>query len=314
MVLAAGLGTRLRPLSLLRAKPAMPVRGRPVIAWLLELLSHHGVEEVMINLHHLPDTVRDAVTKYGPADLQVHYSEEEAPLGTGGGIRRAAEFLAESECSLVLAGDMLLDTDLRGLLERHRREGNDCTLLLRHDPRQESFGTIGLDSEGCVRRIASRFDLGGEQSAGVFVGLRVFSQAVFDYMPDRESFEDLSDWLAPELARGNRRIRGALLSPEDCVWEPVGTPQEYLRANLTPFAPDFIPPTELVPPGTYIRQDHTDLMDCVVGSGARLADGVCLERSVVWDGEEVPENFSGVAGVFAGGTFYACGDPAFGEK
>jgi len=79
----------------------------------------------------------------------------------------------------------------------------------------------------------------------------------------------------------------------------------------------FLSPTDLVPRDTYIRADPTEEAesdDLVVGSGARLADGVRLRRSVVWDGEEVPENFSGESGVFAGGTFYACGDPASGER
>jgi NDP-sugar pyrophosphorylase family protein len=305
MILAAGLGTRMRPLSDHRAKPAMPVRGRPVIAWLLELLSHHGVDEVMINLHYLPDTVRRAVEEYAPEGLRIEYSEEPEPLGTGGGMRRAATFLRESDPCLVLAGDMLLDVDLPALVRRHRDTEALCTLLLRDDPRRESFGSIGLDAEGCVRRIASRFDLGGELRAGVFVGLRVFSPAVFESMPDIDCFEDLSDWLAPELALGSRAIRGQLMSPEDCFWEPVGTPQEYLRANLRSFAPRFISPTRLVPAGTYLRGDQADV---IIGRGARLADGVSLRRCVVWDGEEIPENFSGAAGVFAGGTFYDCED------
>jgi NDP-sugar pyrophosphorylase family protein len=124
MILAAGLGTRLRPLSHLCAKPAMPVRGIPVIAYLLSLLRAHGVEEVIVNLHHRPDSIRDAVERFGPAGLEVHYSVEEAPLGTGGGIRRAAEFLRESDPSIVLAGDMLLDVDLGHLIELHRARGD----------------------------------------------------------------------------------------------------------------------------------------------------------------------------------------------
>jgi NDP-sugar pyrophosphorylase family protein len=92
MILAAGLGTRLRPLTEACAKPALPVCGVPVIAYLLDFLKHHGVTEVIINLHYLPETVRAAVANFGPGGIQVSFSEEAEPLGTGGGIRKARAF------------------------------------------------------------------------------------------------------------------------------------------------------------------------------------------------------------------------------
>ena len=84
MILAAGLGTRLRPMTNFRAKPAMPVRGRPVISLLLDFLSRQGCHEVMINLHHLPDSIREAVDADHPSNVDIHWSEETVPLGTGG--------------------------------------------------------------------------------------------------------------------------------------------------------------------------------------------------------------------------------------
>jgi NDP-sugar pyrophosphorylase family protein len=118
MILAAGLGTRLRPLTDLCAKPALPVRGIPVIASLLELLNSHRVTEVIVNLHHRPETVRQAVEAFKPSGMEVVYSNEARPLGTGGGIRQAREFLMESDLCLVMAGDMLLDLDLDGVISR----------------------------------------------------------------------------------------------------------------------------------------------------------------------------------------------------
>ncbi|NNL66116.1 MAG: nucleotidyltransferase family protein, partial [Myxococcales bacterium] len=153
MILAAGLGLRMRPLSDHRAKPALPVLGRPVISLLLELLARCGVREVLINLHHLPSSIRDAVEADHPAALDLTWSIEDAPLGTGGGIRRAADFLRGTDDCLVLAGDMLLDLDLPTLCARHRASGRDVTLVLRDDPRTETFGSIGLDAAGRVVRI-----------------------------------------------------------------------------------------------------------------------------------------------------------------
>ncbi len=305
MILAAGLGARLQPLSLLRAKPAMPVLGRPVIAYLLELLHRHGVREVMINLHHLPDSLRVAVSSFCPPDMRVEYSPERVPLGTGGGIRNALGFLSQSDPALVLAGDMLLDVDLTSLAARHRELASDCTLLLGRDRRQRDFGTIGIDERGCVRRIADRFNLGDETEAGLFLGVRVLSPAAYDYLPERDVFEDLSDWLAPALASGQRGIRGELLDAEEFIWQPVGSPAEYLRANLDPPSLSFLSRDQMIAPGTKISGSGADV---VMGAQARLERGVELARTVVWEAETVPAGFRGAGGVFAGGTFYPCGE------
>lgn len=306
MILAAGLGTRMRPLSQLRAKPAMPVLGRPVIAYGLALLARHGVTEVIVNLHHLPESITRAVERFGPPGLAVSYSHEPEPLGTGGGIRRAREFLAASDPSIVLAGDMLLDLDLGDLIAAHRRSGATCTLVLRRDPRAPQFGTIGIDAGGRVRRIARRFDLGGERDAGVFLGVRILSPAIFDCLPDLPddaAFEDLSDWLAPALRAGHSGIRGHILESHEAVWEPVGTLEEYLAANLAPPTLSYLGPGEIAAEGTKVRGRTADV---VVGATARIGSGAVIERCVVWEGERVPSGFEARGGVFAGGRFYAC--------
>ncbi len=302
MILAAGLGERLRPLSALRPKPALPVRGLPVIAYNLALLAHHGVEEVVANVHHLGPALVAAAERYKPEGLQLRFSEEPRLLGTGGGIARVADFLRESDPSLVLAGDMLLDVDLSALIARHRARGDAVTLLLRDDPREESFGTIGIDGEARVRRIAQRFDLGDEVRRGVFLSARVFAARAFDSLPDLEAFEDLETWLIPLLASGAPDVRAEIARPEDCVWEPVGTLAEYLSVNLAP------PPLSYLDADAIARAEGTRFHDdLVIGAGAVLEPGVQLRRAVVWDGETVPPGFQASDGIFAGGSFHRCG-------
>ncbi len=306
MILAAGLGTRLLPLSNLCAKPAMPVLGRPVIAYLLEWLAHHGVREVMVNLHHLPDSIISAIERYGPPQVRVEYSREDAPLGTGGGIGRARDFLSASDPSIVVAGDMLLDADLAALVAAHRVSGADCTLVLRDDPRSAQFGTIGIDEDKNVRRIGRRFDLGGESRAGVFVGVRLFSPAIFDGLRDRpadEAFEDLSDWLAPGLRAGSYRVVGEMLSRATSRWEPVGTPAEYLKVNLSPPSLSYLSSARSVAEGTNVIGPTSDV---ILGPGVALGRGVDLARCVVWEGERIPDGTRAHGGVFANGSFYAC--------
>lgn len=301
MILAAGLGTRMRPLSDLRPKPVLPVLGIPLVAWPLAWLARHGVREVVLNLHHLPERTQAAAEAWAPPGLALRFSEEPLLLGTGGGIRRAAAFLRESDPSLVVSGDMICDLDLTALIARHRTRGDRATIALRADPRADRFGTIGVDTAGRVRRIARRFDLGGETDAGVNVSVYLYAARAFDTLPDREVFNHLDEWLAPELAAGAGDLRGEVLAPEALLWEPVGTPAEYLAVNLRR------PVVSYFDAGARARALGVTLTpDVVIGAGAVVGRGARLRRAVVWDGETVPAGFTGEDGVFAGGAFRPC--------
>ena len=142
MIVGAGLGTRLQPLTALRPKPALPVRGIPLIAYQLALLARCGVTETVINVHHLPEVLVAAAECYAPPGMSLHFSFESELLGTGGGIRRVAAFLRESDPCLILGGDMILDADLPALLDTHRTRGNAVTMLLRNDARIATFGSM----------------------------------------------------------------------------------------------------------------------------------------------------------------------------
>ena len=305
MIVAAGLGTRLRPLSELRPKPAMPVRGIPLIAYQLALLARYGVTETAINVHHLPELLVAAAERYAPPGMSLRFSFESELLDTGGGIRRMADFLRESDPCLILGGDMILDTDLSQLLDGHRAGGDAVTLLLRNDPRTATFGSIGIDGDGRLRRIGTRFDLGGEEAAGVYTWVNAVAARAFDHLPERDVFGHLDHWIAPLLAAGARDIRALLLPPEACIWEPVGTPAEYLAVNLRP------PRLACFDPDARARREGTQLEpDLVIGAGAAIAPGASLTRAVIWDGERVGADVHASGGVFAGGVFHACSTPS----
>jgi NDP-sugar pyrophosphorylase family protein len=300
MIVAAGLGTRLRPLTELRPKPAVPVRGVPMLAVTLRWLRHHGVSEVVINTHHLPELLEETARRHCPTGLALRFSREPALLDTGGGIRRVASFLRESDPCLLVGGDMLIDADLTALVERHRARRDAITLLLRDDPRIESFGSIGVDADGRVRRIASRLDLGGEVRKGLYPWVNVVSARAFDALPDAEVFSHFAGWIAPMLERGAADIRGELSLPS--VWEPVGTLREYLQANFSPPALSYL---DLDAVGAGLGTRFTP--EAVIGAGASIGPGARLRRVVIWDGENVPAELDASEGVFAGGGFHPAG-------
>lgn len=310
MIIAAGLGTRLLPLTQWLPKPALPVRGVPLIGVLLALLRRHGVTEVAVNVHHLPERLEEAAQHWCPEGLALRFSRERVLLGTGGGIAKLADFLRESDPCLVLGADMVLDYDLSALVRWHRAGDHAASLLLREDPRAARFGTIGIDREGRVRRVASRFDLGGEARAGIYAWANVLSPRIFDSLPAREAFIHLDDWWVPALARGADDIRGRLSTPSDCLWQPVGTPEEYLAANLSLPALSYLDLDAAARrAGATLERDASGEVRNVIGRGARIGRGAQLARAVVWDDEDVPSGLRADGGIFAGGAWHAVGAP-----
>jgi NDP-sugar pyrophosphorylase family protein len=299
MIVAAGLGTRLRPLTDLCPKPAVPVRGLPLISYSLALLAHHGVDEVVVNAHHLPDVLERAARRHCPSSIELCFSHEPALLDTGGGIRKVASFLRESDPCLLLGGDMLLDADLGSLVALHRSRKDAITLLLKEDPRAPRFGTLGVDAEGRLRRIADRVDLGGEVRAGVWPWVAVVSARAFEAMPDRDVFVFLDDWAGAMLRQGSDGVRAEVAGPGSITWEPVGRLDEYLSVNLTPHELAYLDADALA------RSEGTRFgPEGVIGAGAVLGEGARLRRAVVWEGERVPAGLHAEDGIFAGGAFH----------
>jgi mannose-1-phosphate guanylyltransferase len=303
MIVAAGLGTRLRPLTEWLPKPAVPVRGIPMIAYGLELLAAAGVTEVAINVHHLPETLRDAAERCCPPKLGIRFSYERDLLHTGGGIRRVASFLRESETCVILGGDMIVDLDLPAAIRAHESSGRAVSAVLADDARIASFGSLGLDGAGRLRRIGRRLDLGGETQRGLYTWVNVLSARAFDSMPERAVFNHLEDWWGPLAQREPDAVGGMLLGRGECAWEPVGTPGEYLAANFEPV------PLRYFDADAAARAAGARLEPgLIAGPGAEIGADCRLDRVVVWPRERVPAGTHAAHGVFAGGRFVSCAE------
>jgi mannose-1-phosphate guanylyltransferase len=193
MVLAAGLGTRLRPLTYEITKPMVPVLDRPVMAHILDLLERHGFEEVIANLHYFPDSIRAYFGEQGV----LSYRYEEELLGTAGGVRACAEFFGE-EPFLVISGDAITDIDLTALAARHREAGGIATLAVKQVSDTREYGVVLHDRAGRITGFQEKpqpeealSDLGN-------CGIYVFDPAIFDYFPERP-FADWAQDVFPAL-------------------------------------------------------------------------------------------------------------------
>jgi len=227
MILAAGLGTRLRPLTDTTPKVLLPVAGRPILEWNLLLLKRHGITEVIINLYHLGEQIVRALGDGARLGLRLAYSHEPTLQGTGGGIKQAAPFLKGGPF-LVLNGDTLSDCDLTALIAAHRASRALATLAVRDDPNASSWGPVTLDAHARILQIKGNPPLAERRTAlsvCMFAGIQVMEQAVLDAIPPGPgSIIDVYG----SLLRQGRPLHGYQMSG---FWSDIGTQERYAQVQ-----------------------------------------------------------------------------------
>lgn len=207
MVLAAGLGTRLRPLTQNLPKPLVRVAGRPMIHYPLLWLRSQGVSEVVINTHHFADMLEKELGDGSSLGLSIAYSREEALLGTGGGVGRARKLFGNSTLVLINA-DTLLNADLTAMMDTHARSGAIATMALRRPAPGDDYTPVMVDAEGVVRRIGGRPGSAREGDGALetrhFTGLSILEPALVDYLPTDRFAHLAADGLVPAMADGKK--------------------------------------------------------------------------------------------------------------
>ncbi len=285
VVLAAGLGTRLRPLTDLAPKPLLPVAGRSLIAHTLGQLAAAGCEAAALNLHHLGGRIRGAL---GGAfeGMPLTYSEEETLLGTLGALGPLADFLAGAETVVVINGDSLCRWPLKQLLRQHRRTGARATLLLSAKADPEAFGGgVGLDSEGRVisfRKGDEEARRGEVERRRVFAGCHVLTPDLCrEVAPEPADFVD--DLYRPLLERGEV-IHAAQTKRH---WFDLGTPRRYLEGVRGWVAGRLrLLRRSWIAPGAEVASD-AKLRRVVIESGARVEAGAEVEGCLLLPGARV---------------------------
>jgi NDP-sugar pyrophosphorylase family protein len=295
MVLAAGLGQRMRPLTLLRAKPVLPVLNRPLLHWTLERLARAGVREAVVNLHHLPETVVEAVGDGRRLGVRVRYSREPQVLGTGGGPRAVRDALGDGPL-LIVNGDVLFALDPRVLLERHARSGALATLALRRNP--GGYSPVVSDRRGRILSIAGR-PAPAEGTVSMFASVHALDPSLLDRLPEGVS-DSVRDLYIPLLAQG-ARLLGVRLGG---AWYDLGRPSLYRDAQLR-----LLPGgRSLVDPGARVSA-AADVRRSVVGRGARVGAAL-VSRSVLWDGAVVDGGARLSGAIVTSGAVVRCGERA----
>jgi NDP-sugar pyrophosphorylase family protein len=267
LVLAAGLGTRLHPLTLARAKAAAPVDGEPLVRRTIRWLVGHGLRDLVVNLHHRPETITAAVGDGSDLGAHVRYSWETPVLGSAGGPRHALPLLLdaaspssaiERTCVLV-NGDTLTSVDLPALLEQHRRSGAQVTMALIPNPRPDKYGGVLLDADQCVTGFTRR---GSAAPSFHFVGPQAIDADAFASLEDGVPFESVLALYPRLMQERHGAVRGFV---SDATFQDIGTPADLLHTSLALAAADGRPDSPRW------------------GTGARVAGSARVTRSVLWD-------------------------------
>ncbi|HWX44078.1 MAG TPA: sugar phosphate nucleotidyltransferase [Solirubrobacteraceae bacterium] len=308
MVLAAGLGTRLRPLTYEINKPMVPVLDRPVMAHIVDLLDRHGFEEVVANLHHFPQTIRDYFGE------RLTYHDEQELLGTAGGVRGCADFFGD-EAFLVISGDALTDIDLRAFAARHREAGGVATLAVKKVADTREYGVVLHDRAGRITGFQEKPEPEEALSDLGNCGIYIFDPRIFEYFPDRP-FVDWAQDVFPALLAGDVPFHIHEIGE---YWNDVGSLAElrqgtfdalrgelHLEMDGEEVAPGVIAAAgEDAGGGSPIPADAEVegpvWVGCdveigsavrltgplVLGDGARVGDGAQLRESILFPGTEV---------------------------
>jgi len=288
MVLAAGLGTRLRPHTERTPKPLFPVLGVPVMEWVLRGLRLAGVTDVMVNIHHLPARIVRKIGSGEDLGLRVEYSEEPVVLGTGGGLSAVRRFFDGEDCFFVHNSDAFHDWDLSGLVRRHRESGAAATMALVADPARPEAMLVKTSS-GSVTSIADGPGCGGS-GMRMFSGVSVLSGVIFDHLPSGEVSCLVRNGIVPMIEAG-KDVAGPVMEDVFC---DIGTEDRYLslHGDLLPdvsrlFDSRSIQPPVEARPGVFVTGNPVIdpgaevQVPVLLCDGARMNSGAQVGPNVV---------------------------------
>ena len=298
MILSAGLGTRLRPLTDHLPKPLVPVAQQSILDHHLARLVAMGIKEVVINLHHLAEAIPRHLSE-ASWDLKIHYSHEPTILGTGGGLMKARAWLEGEEAFLLLNGDIFHDIDLEGLWETHRASSALATLALRPHPGDEKMGWIGVREKERIERVP---EMEGSQSLTrrMFTGLSILTPSIFEVLPPSGFCCVLREGVRHQIEAG-ALIQGYL--DTQSMWVDIGTPAAYLQANLDALVDPLAAPKERIAPNATIATDAQIDETCLIGSHAQIGSKARLDHVVVLPNAQIPPNAQYSYGIVFGDHF-----------
>ena len=281
MILAAGYGERLWPLTADRTKPAIPVLGMPLVGYVAEYLSRFGISEVVVNLHHRPESVKRALGDGSQFGVKLEYVHEPVILGTSGAMDNARHLLGD-DTFIVINGKIITDIDLNAALTEHNKRDALATLVLLKNSRRERFSVVETH-EGLVMKFAgmpTAVDAATDAEPLMFTGIQILEPRIFDYIPRGIFSHSTVDVYPQAIARGERIVAHVA----EGTWYELSTLQRYLDISLALLKNEGV--------NTYCGlnsfvSESAHVSDSILWDNVTIEAGATVRRSVVGDGVRV---------------------------
>ena len=294
MIMAAGVGSRLEPLTLSVPKPLIPVANRPVMDILLENLKNIGITDVVANTYYLADKIIERY-KNNPSGINFNYIKEETLSGTAGGLKKCQNFFDKEDVFVVLSGDGLTNADIKKGIEKHLASGAVATIGIKKIPHEEvsHFGVVVTDNSGFITEFQEKPSVEEAKSNFINTGIYIFNYEIFDYIPEN-TFYDFAKNVFPELLK----TCGINTFEITEYWTDIGTIAQYkqshkdLFAGLCSFAHA---PIKEQNRGKYISASNvpSDTVfdgSSTIGSNCKIGKNVSITDSIIWDNVEIADN------------------------
>lgn len=303
MIMAAGVGSRLMPLTTDIPKPMVPIVNVPVMEYCVRLLKNHGVEEIIANTHYLPKVITDYFSDGGKFSVNLRYSYEEQLLGTAGGVKNNSWFLDET--FIIVSGDALTNINLTEMYKFHKEKGALATLALKPVKDVTQFGVVVTDRNYKVTAFQEKPKKSEALSNLVNTGIYIFEPEIFEYIP--EGFYDFGKELFPKLVELNERIFGY---PTQDYWCDVGSLNVYKQANwdvlnelfsLKGIETNPIKSEELL--GRKMGDGNVVIGgNCIIGKNVKLKDCIIWDNCIIEDNVVVEDAIIGANSIIGEGT------------
>jgi NDP-sugar pyrophosphorylase family protein len=281
MILAAGFGTRLFPLTIDRTKPAIPFLGKPLVGYVAEYVAKYGFKDIVVNLHHQPESVQKALGDGSRFGVMISYTLEEPEiLGTAGALDNARHLL-EDETFLIINGKIITDIDISEAIETHKRSGALATMVLKPNTKRERFTVVETEGDSitgfgdfpdnsAIRNPRSAIPL-------MFTGIHILEPEVFEYIPRGVYSDIVPTFYRPAIAAG-KKIAAHVT---DGKWFELSTIPRYLDISLAMLNGQ----AEKVVTGEDVRISSTaSVRDSIIWDGVSIEDGASVSKTIIADG------------------------------
>lgn len=261
IVLSAGYGTRLWPLTEDRTKPAIPILGKPLVGYVAEYLAGYGIDEIVVNLHHRPESVRRALGDGSRFGVKLHYVEEPLILGTSGALDNTRDFF-ERETFVVVNGKIITDIDLSAALETHRKSKALATLVLLPNTHRERFSVVETEA-GRIKGFGGMPLAASEEPPLMFTGIQILEPEIFKYIP-RGVFSHSTTDVYPQAIANGEVLAAHVASGK---WRELSTLKRYLDISVE-----------------LLKENGKTL---VTGADCSIAPSATVIDAILWDDVEV---------------------------